>query len=125
VVDVGMGEQDLLERDAQACHLGLQARQIATRVDGPAADTWLTGRMRQAGLNLMGRTTTPEFGVCSSAENPAVYITRNPWNTGLHHLRLVGRQRGDGGRRRGADGARHRRRRVHPHSRPASTATSV
>ena len=37
--------------------------------------------MRQAGLNLIGRTTTPEFGVCSSAENPAVYVTRNPWNT--------------------------------------------
>ena len=46
----------------------------------PAADSFLTGQMRRAGLNLMGRTTTPEFGVCSSAENPAVYITRNPWN---------------------------------------------
>jgi amidase len=46
----------------------------------PAEDSFLTGRMRQAGLNLMGRTTTPEFGVCSSAENPAVYVTRNPWN---------------------------------------------
>ncbi|MBS0520946.1 MAG: amidase [Proteobacteria bacterium] len=45
------------------------------------ADTFLTGKMRQAGLNLIGRTTTPEFGVCSSAENPAVYVTRNPWNT--------------------------------------------
>lgn len=51
------------------------------RGNRPAADAWLTGRMRKAGLNLMGRTTTPEFGVCSSAENPAVYITRNPWNT--------------------------------------------
>ncbi len=46
----------------------------------PAADSFLTGQMRRAGLNLMGRTTTPEFGVCSSAENPDVYITRNPWN---------------------------------------------
>ena len=45
------------------------------------ADTHLTQRFRQAGLNLMGRTTTPEFGVCSSAENPAVYVTRNPWDT--------------------------------------------
>ncbi len=50
------------------------------RGNRPVADTWLTGRMRRAGLNLMGRTTTPEFGVCSSAENPAVCITRNPWN---------------------------------------------
>jgi Asp-tRNA(Asn)/Glu-tRNA(Gln) amidotransferase A subunit family amidase len=45
------------------------------------ADSYLTSKMRQAGLNLIGRTTTPEFGVCSSAENPAVYVTRNPWNT--------------------------------------------
>lgn len=45
------------------------------------ADSYLAGRIRQAGLNIMGRTTTPEFGVCSSAENPAVYVTRNPWNT--------------------------------------------
>ena len=51
------------------------------RGNRPDADTWLTQRMRRAGLNLMGRTTTPEFGVCSSAENPAVYVTRNPWNT--------------------------------------------
>jgi amidase len=46
----------------------------------PTEDSFLTRRMRHAGLNLMGRTTTPEFGLCSSAENPAVYITRNPWN---------------------------------------------
>ena len=46
----------------------------------PAEDSFLSGQMRRAGLNLMGRTTTPEFGVCSSAENPAVYITRNPWD---------------------------------------------
>jgi amidase len=45
------------------------------------ADTHLVTKMRQAGLNLIGRTTTPEFGVCSSAENPAVYVTRNPWDT--------------------------------------------
>jgi amidase len=45
-----------------------------------AADTHLTQQIRKAGLNIIGRTTTPEFGVCSSAENPAVYVTRNPWN---------------------------------------------
>ena len=45
-----------------------------------AEDSFLASQMRRAGLNLMGRTTTPEFGVCSSAENPAVYITRNPWD---------------------------------------------
>ncbi len=44
------------------------------------ADSNLTRRIKQAGLNIIGRTTTPEFGVCSSAENPAVYVTRNPWD---------------------------------------------
>ena len=47
----------------------------------PAADSFLTGRIRRAGLNVIGRSTTPEFGVCSSAENPDVYVTRNPWDT--------------------------------------------
>lgn len=44
------------------------------------SDSFLTSRIRQAGLNIVGRTTTPEFGLCSSAENPDVYVTRNPWN---------------------------------------------
>src|SRR5574343_1555145 len=44
------------------------------------ADSFLTGQIRKAGLSIIGRATTPEFGVCSSAENPAVYVTRNPWN---------------------------------------------
>ncbi|RYF80665.1 MAG: amidase [Comamonadaceae bacterium] len=51
------------------------------RGNRPTQDAWLTQQMRKAGLNLIGRTTTPEFGVCSSAENPALYVTRNPWNT--------------------------------------------
>lgn len=46
----------------------------------PNADTFMTSQLRKAGLNLIGRTTTPEFGVCSSADNPAIYVTRNPWN---------------------------------------------
>ena len=44
------------------------------------ADSFLTKQIRQAGLNIIGRTTTSEFGLCSSAENPDIYITRNPWN---------------------------------------------
>ncbi|MBI1778190.1 MAG: amidase [Proteobacteria bacterium] len=44
------------------------------------ADSFLTTRIRQAGLNIMGRTTTPEFGVCGSVENEKVYVSRNPWD---------------------------------------------
>lgn len=54
---------------------------FSMRGNRPSIDAFLTTRMRASGLNLIGRTTTPEFGVCSSAENPAVYVTRNPWNT--------------------------------------------
>src|SRR5690349_13499861 len=54
---------------------------VMMRGNRAAADTFMTAKMRAAGLNLIGRTTTPEYGVCNSAENPAVYVTRNPWNT--------------------------------------------
>jgi len=53
---------------------------LLMRGNRATADSYLAGRIKQAGLNVMGRTTTPEFGVCSSAENPAVYVTRNPWD---------------------------------------------
>ena len=53
---------------------------LLMRGNRATADSYLAGRSAQAGLNIMGRTTTPEFGCCSSAENPAVYVTRNPWN---------------------------------------------
>jgi amidase len=43
-------------------------------------DSFLTRKIRNAGLNIMGRTTTPEFAVGGSAENSRVYVTRNPWD---------------------------------------------
>lgn len=33
------------------------------------------------GLNVIGKTTLPEFGLICSTENPKWGITRNPWNT--------------------------------------------
>ena len=53
---------------------------LLMRGNRATADSHLAGRLRQAGLTIVGRSTTPEFGVCSSAENPAVYVTRNPWD---------------------------------------------
>ena len=55
---------------------------LLMRGNRATADSYLAGRIRQAGLNVIGRTTTPEFGCCSAAENPAIYVTRNPWDTG-------------------------------------------
>lgn len=43
-------------------------------------DSFLTSRIRAAGLNIMGRTTTPEFGTCGSVENERVYVSKNPWD---------------------------------------------
>lgn len=33
------------------------------------------------GVNYLGKTTLPEFGLLCSTENPTLNITRNPWNT--------------------------------------------
>lgn len=33
------------------------------------------------GLNYLGKTTMPEFGLLCSTENPILNVTRNPWNT--------------------------------------------
>jgi len=43
-------------------------------------DSFLTAKIRAAGLNIIGRTTTPEFGTCGSVENERVYVSKNPWD---------------------------------------------
>ena len=44
-------------------------------------DSELTARFKRAGLNIMGKTNTPEFGI-NAATEPVVWgPTRNPWNT--------------------------------------------
>lgn len=43
--------------------------------DAPAV-----ARLREAGVVLIGKTTTPEFGWKGSTDSPLTGITRNPWN---------------------------------------------
>lgn len=44
------------------------------------ADDVLVARLRAAGAIIIGKTTTPEFGVKGLTDGPAFGITRNPWN---------------------------------------------
>ncbi|MEM7533984.1 MAG: amidase family protein, partial [Chloroflexota bacterium] len=43
-------------------------------------ETLLTTRFKHAGLNILGRTTTPEFGLSGSTESLHTGSTRNPWD---------------------------------------------
>ncbi len=44
------------------------------------SDSFLTQQFKNAGLMLMGRTTTPEFGLSGSTESILTGATRNPWD---------------------------------------------
>ncbi|MBK9180290.1 MAG: amidase [Acidimicrobiales bacterium] len=46
-----------------------------------SADTYLVQRVRAAGLVIVGRTNTPEFGSTITTEPVAHGPSRNPWNT--------------------------------------------
>ena len=43
-------------------------------------DSFITPKMRKAGLLFLGRTNTPEFGLAPFTEPTAYGPTRNPWN---------------------------------------------
>ncbi len=45
-----------------------------------AADDVLVKRLRAAGAIVIGKSTTPEFGVKGLTDGPSFGITRNPWN---------------------------------------------
>jgi aspartyl-tRNA(Asn)/glutamyl-tRNA(Gln) amidotransferase subunit A len=44
-------------------------------------DDILVTRLREAGAIMVGKTTTPEFGIKGTTEGPIFGVTRNPWDT--------------------------------------------
>jgi len=51
--------------------------------DAPATeDAAVTERFRAAGMPLIGKSTTPEFGWKALTDSPLQGTTRSPWNTG-------------------------------------------
>lgn len=49
----------------------------------PAADSEIVARMRRAGLLIVGKTNSPEFGLSPATESLLYGVTRNPWDTTL------------------------------------------
>jgi len=49
----------------------------------PDQDCELVKRFKRAGLIILGKTNTPEFGILPTTEPHAFGASRNPWNTGV------------------------------------------
>jgi amidase len=48
----------------------------------PRHDSPLVARLKRAGLLIIGKTNTPEYGILPTAEPQLFGPSRNPWNTG-------------------------------------------
>ena len=76
----------------------------------------LADRFEAAGLVIMGKTNTPEFGMAPVCEPELHGKTSNPWNPARTAGRVVGRCGCRSSFGDGADGPRLGRRRVDSHS---------
>ncbi len=47
------------------------------------ADSEIVARLRRAGLVILGKTNSPEFGLSPATESLLYGVTRNPWNLAL------------------------------------------
>jgi len=72
--------KDLVAEHA-ATPLGEGSRFLTDRYVSPA-DCELVVRMKRAGLVMVGKTNTPEFGLLPTTEPAVRGASRNPWDTG-------------------------------------------
>jgi amidase len=70
-----------LQADAEGLPLRAGSRAFLER--GNRGDSTLVSRLRTAGVSILGRTTTPEFGLSIVTEAELTGPTRNPWNRAL------------------------------------------
>ena len=82
----------------------------------PDVDATVVQRILDAGGTIVGKTRCEYFCFSGGSHTSATGPVHNPHRHGLFGGRLVLRQRGTGGGRRGADGARRRPRRLDPHA---------
>lgn len=68
--DIGAGEKGKHQESGSRLMQGYVAQE----------DSFLTSFFKKAGLTLLGRTTTPEFGLGISTESELTGVTCNPWN---------------------------------------------
>ncbi len=91
----------------------------ATDETAAAENAAVVDKLLAAGMVLLGKTTTPEFGWKALTNSPLQGTTRSPWNLEALARRLVGRRLVAHRRRRQSVQSRQRRRRLDPHSRGA------
>ena len=89
---------------------------IAFADNVPDRDDVLVTRLRAAGAIMIGKTTTPEFGIKGQTDAPIYGVTRNPWNLDRTPGGSSGGAAAAVAVRHRADRPRQRRRGIDPHS---------
>ena len=82
----------------------------------PVDDATVVRRLRRAGAIVIGKTNMSEFAYGATNNNPHYGADAQPVGSGAHHGRLERRVRRGRGRRVCVRRARHRHRRLRPHS---------
>ncbi len=74
-----------LMKDLLAEYAGVRFTEGSAFLDGryvPPTDSELTRRLKRAGLVIVGKTNTPEFGILPTTEPRLFGPARNPWDLG-------------------------------------------